>query len=363
MRLWSAKRSSASPSTEGDRCADGPWAGLQYDPTSPRGHVESWFLKANDPASHRAIWLKWTVWAGDRNPRLAVAEAWAVAFRGAHDAPGPSGRAGHVGHVATKTSVPFERARFDRHVLGASVDGCTLSSRFARGLVESGGRRIAYDLSIESRQAPYAFYPARWMYTGPVPSQKTVTPIPDARVSGRVEVDGEPWDLAAWPAMVGHNWGRHTEAYAWAQCNAWGEGDDGGEDVVLEGVSGQVRVGGLLLPLRTGLMLRHQGTSYPLTDLRSVMRNEATLSARRWTFRGSGKRVEVKGELWADTDDFVGLFYTNPDGTVLHCLNSKIAHAEVTLRIEGRPPRVLRSTRAALEIGTLDRQHGVRMHV
>jgi hypothetical protein len=347
MRLWSAKRSSVSPSTEGAGAADGAWAGLQYDPHASRGHVESWFLKANDPRSRRAVWLKWTVWAGDRDPRLAVAEAWAVAFGTSR------------GHVATKTSVPFEGASFDRHALGASVDGCALSSRAARGRVESGGRSIAYDLTIESLQAPYRFYPARWMYTGPVPSQKTVTPIPDARVSGRVEVDGESWDLSAWPGMVGHNWGRHTEAYVWAHCNCWDEGDD----VVFEGASGQVRVGGVLLPLRTGLMLRHQGTSYPLTDLRSVMRNEATLSARRWTFHGAGKRVEVTGEMWAETDDFVGLFYTNPDGATLHCLNSKIAHAELTLRIAGRAPRLLRTTRAALEIGTLDRQHGVRMHV
>jgi hypothetical protein len=67
--------------------------------------------------------------------------------------------------------------------------------------------------------------------------------------------------------------------------------------------------------------------------------------------------------MWAETDDFVGLFYPNPDGVMLHCLNSKIAHAEVTLRIAGRAPRTLRSTRAALEIGTTDPRHGVRMYV
>jgi hypothetical protein len=110
-------------------------------------------------------------------------------------------------------------------------------------------------------------------------------------------------------------------------------------------------------------MVRHQGTTYPLTDLTSVMHNVAKLSARRWQFRGAGKRVAVQGEMWEETDDFVGLFYTNPDGATIHCLNSKIAHAELTLSIEGRAPRVLRSTRAALEIGTLDREHGVRMHV
>ncbi len=348
MRLWSARRSSGSPWTDrSGGSPDGPLAGLQYRPDARRGHVESWFLKANDPRGRRALWLKWTVWAGDRDPRIAVAETWAVAF-GAEKS-----------HVATKTSVPFEQARFDRRVIDATVDGCHLTSRTARGRVESGGRSIAYDLTIEPRQAPYLFYPARWMYTGPIPSQKTVTPVPDASISGHLEIDGERWTLEGWPGMIGHNWGRHTELYVWGHCNAWDDGDD----VVLEGASARVRTGGVLLPLRTGLMVRHHGTSYPLTDLRSVARNEATLTPRRWQFRGRGPRVELKGEMWAESDDFVGLFYTNPDGVILHCLNSKIAHAEVTLSVSGRAPRVLRSSRAALEIGTLDAHHGVRMYV
>ena len=65
--------------------------------------------------------------------------------------------------------------------------------------------------------------------------------------------------------------------------------------------------------------------------------------------------------MWADTDDFVGLFYPNPDGTNCHCLNSELARAEVTLKIAGRPARIYRSSRAALEIGTRDPNHGVRM--
>ena len=358
MRLWSAKRSSVSPSADpalprdgSPRAPDGAWAGSQYDPdlsrARGRGHVESWFLKANDPRSRRALWLKWTIWASDRAPAQAIAEAWAVAFGTGH------------GHVATKVSVPYERARFAQETMGATVDGATLSPRAARGKVESGGRVIDYDLTLSSLQAPLGLYPARFMYTGPIPSQKTFTPIPDARVSGRVVVDGEAWELSAWPGMVGHNWGRHTESYVWAHCNAWDDGDD----VVLEAVSGRLRLGGVLLPMRTGLVVRHHGTTYAMSDLRSLARNEAQASARRWRFSGVGARVTIEGEMWAETDDFVGLFYTNPDGVTLHCLNSKIAHAHVTLTLAGRAPRVLRSTRAALEIGTLDPHHGVRMYV
>jgi hypothetical protein len=342
MRLWSTKPWSDSRWTDG----------LRFDPArARRGHVESWFLKANDPVGRRAVWLKWTLWSGSGDPAHAVAEAWAVAFGGAD---------GHGPHVATKSSVPFQRAHFARGAIGASIDGCTLTADAAQGRVESGGRAVAYDLRIASLEAPLVHFPAAWMYERGFPRQKLVSPIPNARISGTVDVEGERWSLREWPGMVGHNWGAgNSESYAWGHCNAW----DGGDDVVLEGFSARVRAGGVLLPATTALCIRHHGTSYMLSGFAALARNHGSISARRWTFRGRGARIAVEGEIWADTDDFVGLFYPNPDGTVCYCLNSKLARAEVTLRIEGRAPKTLRSERAALELGTRDPHHGVRMYV
>jgi hypothetical protein len=159
--------------------------------------------------------------------------------------------------------------------------------------------------------------------------------------------------------MVGHNWGEgNSESYAWGHCNAWDDEDD----VVFEGFTARVRAGGVLVPT-TALCLRHHGTSYMLTGFASLARNRGAISARRWQFRGQGSRVTLEGEMWADTEDFVGLFYPNPDGTLCYCLNSKLAHAELTLRIHGRASRTLHSSRAALELATRDPNHGVRMYV
>ena len=91
------------------------------------------------------------------------------------------------------------------------------------------------------------------------------------------------------------------------------------------------------------------------------MQNSGSVTTRRWQFAGKTSRVQVEGEMWADTDDFVGLYYPNPDGTMCHCLNSKLARARLLLRIAGRSPKELTSERAALEIGTRDPGHGVRM--
>ncbi|HEY8039291.1 MAG TPA: hypothetical protein VIF15_05830 [Polyangiaceae bacterium] len=342
MLLSSEKRSSDSPSS------DALIAGAKYDPRGARGHMESWWFKANDPASRRAFWLRWTVWAGDGDPSRAVAEVWAIAF------------GGRGGHVATKASVPFERARFSREAVDVAIDGCTLTAGAARGRVESGGRSIAYHLAIDALEAPMRFYPARWMYEGPWPTQKVASLNPNARVSGTVKVDGEEWAVDGWRGMMGHTWGRgHSPVYAWGHCNAWDDGDD----VVLDGFSARTRVGPVLAPMTTVVCLRHHGVRYDLNRIGSLARSSGTVTPRRWRFHAVGPRADVRGELWADTEDFVGLFYPNPDGTQLYCLNSKIAHAEVTVRLHGRAPRLLRSSRAALEIMTSDPNHGVRMYV
>jgi hypothetical protein len=321
-------------------------AGLRYDSASARqGHVESWFLKANDPGSRRALWLRWTIWAGNRAPTAAIAEAWAIAF------------STKTGHVAAKMAVPLgePRTHFEREGLGVTIDECSLSGESARGRVETGEREIAYDLKIEPLAEPLLHFPSAWMYTEPWPTQKVASPVPTARISGRVEVAADTWQVEGWPAMIGHNWGRrHSSLYAWGQCDVW----DGGEDMVLEGVS--IGAGGPVLGA-TILCIRHEGARYDLNGLRSLARNAGAISPRRWQFRGRSARVEIDGEMWADTDDFVGLFYPNPDGTNCHCLNSELARAEVTLKIAGRPARIYRSSRAALEIGTRDPNHGVRM--
>lgn len=320
-------------------------AGLRYQGDAARpGHVESWFLKANDPESRRAFWLKWTVWASARAPGVALAEVWAVAF-------GAEG-----GHVVTKASVPFSVARFGLNRLDVAVDGCTLTAEAARGRVESGGRSIAYDLGIGSRAAPLLHFPLPWMYSGPWPAQKMASPVPGALVSGTVRVGGEAWRVEGWPGMVGHNWGpRHAPLYAWGQCNAWDEG----EDLVLEGVSigaGGPGVGATLL------CMQQDGVRHDMNGVLSLARNAGAITPRRWRFQGRSKGLAVDGELWADSDDFVGLFYPNPDGSTSHALNSKLARAEVTVRAQGAATRTFRSSRAALGIGTLNPHHGVRMY-
>jgi hypothetical protein len=327
-------------------------AGVRYAQDGG-GHVESYFLKANDPHAPRAIWIKTTIYASVHAPTglpHALAEAWAIAFDGDR------------GHVAVKSSVPFDRARFDPDRIDVEVDGVVLRARETHGAIDSGGRRVAWDLALASDGVPLVHFPHPWMYEGKFPSTKIVSPHPDLRATGSITVNGERWEVDRWPGLLGHNWApRHTPLYAWGHCNVWEE--DAGADLLFEGSSAKVKLGPVLSPLATLLCVRWRGVRYDLNTTFDLLTNHGEITPRRWRFEGEDRHIALRGEMWATTDDFVGLFYENPDGPPTHCLNSKLAHARLEIEPRGRAPFVAHSRAAALEIGTLDPTHGVRMYV
>src|SRR5205823_5286703 len=82
------RRRSLSPQVNGCRYSGRP------------GHVESWFVRANDPAASRALWLKMTILAPLHGP--AVAETWFIWFDGERGAT-----------LAHKDTVPIAGASFE----------------------------------------------------------------------------------------------------------------------------------------------------------------------------------------------------------------------------------------------------------
>lgn len=323
------------------------------------GHVESWFLKANEPGGRRAILVRNTVFArpngSGKSPVPPVAEAWAVAFDR------------ELGHVATKTTVVLDSARFARGTLDVEVDGCELSLGRARGDLATGTRRIGWDLEVgPSLCAPILHLPRAALYDSPLPSSKLVTPLVDGRVSGAIRVDRgdgsapEEWNVSGWPAMIGHNWGRsRARLYAWVHVNSWDDADD----LAFEAVSARVRMGPMLSPMGTAVFVRWKGRRWDLNAMELFGKNRGAISMRRWEVVAEGQGIEVRAEVAAETDDFVGMHYPNPSEDTTYCLDTKLARARIELRLPGRPPVLATSRAGALEIGTRDREHGVRMYL
>jgi tocopherol cyclase-like protein len=334
---------------------------VRFDRAARRDHVESYFLKANAPSGDRALWIKATIFASAREPDRAVAEGWAIAFDRRH---------GKTNHVAIKHSLPLELASFSDQSLdvrwtlpvnqGAAEQSFLLRPGQTSGQVARREQSIRWDLRFDGEARPMVPFPHESMYRGSFPKSKVITPYPDLRISGEVSVGGERWELAGWHGMQGHNWGRgHADLYAWCHVNAWEEQ----VDFVLEALSGRVRVGPLLTPLVTLVCARYRGVDYSFNGPITIARAHGDVGLRRYGFSAEGRHARIEGQLEADTEDMVGLYYPNPDGAMTYCLNSKLGRAHLRFEVEGRPPIVVRSRAAALEIGTREPEHGVRMYV
>jgi hypothetical protein len=344
--------------------------GIRYSPqrAASRGHVESWFAKATAPDGRRALWVRCTIFA---RPKLEpVAEAWAVAFDR------------HRGHVAVKSTVLLPTARFSPDSIDVSIDGTSLTMNRARGSLSSGRGSLMWDLDIGPPLANPIFHIAtRAMYRdGLPPFSKAVTPLSDARSGGVVRVDRgggdiDNWDVDSWPTMIGHNWGRqNAELYAWTHCNAFevesttltGNRDHRStveEHLAFEAVSTRVRIGPVLSPMATVAFVRWRGRSWDLSRITSLTQNRGVISLRRWEMTGQDRGLHVVADVAAETDDIVGLHYPNPNGPMTHCLNTKIARARLELRLPDGETVTATSRAAALEIGTLRTDHGIRMYL
>lgn len=319
------------------------WNGARFDPGVPGGHVESTFLKLNDPAGQRALWLKATILA--RRDAPPAAEGWAIAFeRGA--AP-----------VAAKRSAAFQAARFSREGLDLECVGVEIAPRSTRGALRTRSHEIEWDLRFEGDGVPFVPLPRR-LYDRRLPTSKLVTPHPDLRFRGHYRVDGQRVEVEGWPGMQGHNWGRrHPFAYAWVHCNAW---QDAG-DLVFEAITARVAIGPAAGPPLTLVLVQHRGVRHFFTPPASLWRARGRFTPRTAEFRAAAPGARLRARFAAQTGELAGLHYEDPDGALLHCLNSKLAEGELELEVTGRPRLEARTRAAALEIGTRDTSHGVAM--
>ena len=95
---------------------------------------------------------------------------------------------------------------------------------------------------------------------------------------------------------------------------------------------------------------------------RALLSRRVHSDARSFAFALQKGAATLTARLWADTSLLAGLRYQDPDGQTLACLNSKLAHAEVTLRVGDRRWS-LHTDQAALELGTRRTDHGIALLV
>lgn len=292
-----------------------------------KGHVESWFWRANHPTERRAVWLKATVLRSLNGPQLA--EAWCLLF----DAERAWGG---------KLSTPLEQAHFQDAPFAAVVGECSFQETEAgvslQGVVQTDSGPVSWSLQATPDERPLGqslcLFPSRKMLEGRFPRNKSITPFAVQQLDGHIEIPEARWDVSGWTGMQGHNWGpAHAESYAWGHCSFADPGK--APSVVVEAVSARIKLGGWTTPLLSTMVVRRGTEEYRFDRLVDSWRQRSEMGEFGWALRMRGKAGEALLSMDAHPSEMVCLGYANPDGQTRYCLNSKLAR----VRLQVNPTR------------------------
>jgi hypothetical protein len=286
-----------------------------------RGHYESRFVRAVDPAGPRALWIRQTT--HQRPSEAPVVAAWCTVWE--NGAP-----------WAVKQSSRAPTARLD--------------AAGAAGTATAQGREAAWELAFAGAEPPLRHLPRAWMYRAPLPRTKLESPQPGARVSGWVECDGRRLPLDGWPGTTGHNWGsEHAARWVWLHGVGFAEEPGAWLDIAL----GRLRVGRVLTPwVANGALRRADGGR---TAIGGLGRRRAVVQAQPGRFEAAlpaagGLRLTVTAT--APPERTVAFPYTDPAGGGHDVLNCSVAALGVSIERPGRPPLSLTTAHgAAYELG------------
>lgn len=305
-----------------------------------RGHYESFYLRAADPAGGRSAWIRHTV--HKRPGEASTGALWFTLFDAA--APGPR---------AVKQSLVAPAVPADGWLaLGDSRFG----PAGAHGHAQAAGRSAAWNLRFNGGGGvPLRHLPRDWMYRAALPRTKVETPLPQAAISGWVEFDGERLKIDGWHGMVGHNWGsEHAERWIWLHGVGFDEQPESWIDVAL----GRVRLGPLVTPWIANGALSQGGERIRLGGLARRPHVAERHDGGELTLPGAG--VEVKVSVRAAPAQLASWIYSDPGGGEHHSTNCSIAGLELLVSRTGRKPLQLTTAHGgAWELGTREPAPGV----
>ncbi|MGB7588732.1 MAG: hypothetical protein WBM00_08495 [Solirubrobacterales bacterium] len=307
------------------------------------GHYESFYIKACRPGGGQGIWIRHTV--HKRPGAEPKASIWFVLFD--REAAGP--RATKVTVPATELSAPAGS--------WIRVDGAEIGPGRAVGIIETAALAASWSFTFSGDDAPCKYLPSDWLYEARVPRTKFVAPFPNARFDGHLEVDGQSYDIAGWPGMIGHNWGsEHAERWVWLE----GTGFADSPDTYFDAGAARVRLGRWTTSWIPSGMLVLDGERHRLGGLGKVRSASVEESPTACSFVLPGKDIVVRGRVSAPQKDFVGWVYADPDGPEHNTVNCSVADLELTVERSGRPSRRLDlPAAAAYEFGMRETDHGI----
>jgi hypothetical protein len=307
------------------------------------GHYESFYVKACRPDGGLGVWIRHTV--HKRPGAEPTASIWFTLFDRAAAAP-----------RATKVTVPATRLAAPAGSW-IRIGEAEIGPGRATGSVQTKGLDASWSLRFDGDADPCHYLPADWLYEAPLPRTKFVAPFPEALFEGSLEVGGESIEIAAWPGMIGHNWGsEHAERWVWLE----GTGFADAPGAYFDAGAARVKLGRRASPWLPSGMLRLDGVAHRLGGLGAIRSARIEASAGACSFSLPGKDIVVRGRVTAPRKDFVGWVYADPKGGEHHTVNCSVADLELTVERPGLPARQLElGGGGAYELGMRETDHGI----
>lgn len=323
--------------------------GAEYLRVKPEaGHYESFYVKAAAPGGGKAFWIRYTV--HKRPLAEPTASLWFTLF---DQQAGSGPRAGKITVGADQLTAPQGAG-----TPWLRIDGAEIGPGRLHGSIDLDDLRAEWDLEFDLTAPPCQYLPKRWMYRAPFPRTKLLAPAPYTRFRGQLKIDGEESRIAAWPGMVGHNWGaEHAERWVWLQGNGFADADEGD---YFDCAAARVKVAGRTLPWMAVGMIRLDGVEYRLGGPRRFRSTAIDARPGSCDFVLPGDGITARGRLNAPLEQFVGWIYADPDGPEHHTINCSISDLDLRIELPGKPTRNLSlSAAGAYELGMRETDHGV----
>jgi len=307
------------------------------------GQYESFYIKACRPGGGLGAWIRHTVHKRPGEPPKG--SVWLTLFDAAAEGP-----------VATKLTVPAsELSAPDGAYI--RVDGARFAPGRAEGEIATEALEASWQLRFVDSGEAFRHLPYDFLYRAPLPRTKFLSPHPEARWSGRLNVGEREIELDGWPGMVGHNWGaEHAERWVWIHGAGFDDDPDGWFDMAV----GRIKIGPMTTPWVGNGMISLGGERHRLGGFDRIRSTRVAESSTSCDFELAGKKIKVRGRVAADPTDFVAWVYADPVGPEHQTLNCSISDLELTVERQGRSPqRLTVAGGAAYEFGSRDTDHGI----
>ncbi|MHB8263215.1 MAG: hypothetical protein ACYDGY_05645 [Acidimicrobiales bacterium] len=299
-----------------------------------RGRVEAWYATISDPGSHSGFWVHTELISPPSATSTPFMHGWAALFRKGklpimeRYGPVQIDSIDSAGSVQGKggSADPFSLAGSSSPSSSAipSVSGTTMSPSRLSGTLQ----QLQWDLALdnESAASPLFTFPA-WAWSRELLPGAQVVPVPSASVSGKIYLEGTPFELS------GDARGNLAHIYSHSNSKKWGwlHAELGGGNV-LEIVSAvPTRPGLSALPPFTLLQLRLGGTDWPRDSMLAAPLFKSSLGLPHWSVNGTVGHWRIKVNVTIPGTEALAVAYQDPDGSPATCTNCEVADAEITL--------------------------------